>query len=349
MALPNSNISVSMVKAELGAATNDVGRLCIHPNVNMWSKWKPVRFNSVSPITQANLEAVNYGIGWKSYANIDAVKSAYENREEVINYNKPRGGLSNEPYRLGDFRNYEHSAIQPIAGASVTQQAQNIVGGQTKIVGSVFINGLPKVGEIGWEDLGFAGRKLAMALYSGGDLIKTAVANNSGDMYVEMDTRSPLPVLSAGIYNAFLFFTNAAGTTTSALRGIPNHSRFGYRVEVVSNLVLISIEAHWSESNPNQIIYTVKGTNQTGASVSLLNCSIRIRNQQNDCTSTIQQGELLLNLGTLTLPNTGTGIPATIYSDNVTVNREQFPSWKMCWNNGGAYPFTTEANIIQEM
>ena len=349
MALPNTNISVAMVKAELGAATNDVGQLCIHPNVNMWSKWKPVRFNSVSPITQANLEAVNYGIAWNSYANIDAVKLAYENREDVLNYNKPRGGLYNEPYRLTDFTNYEKNAIIPIAGASVTQQAQNIVGGQTKIVGSVFINGIPKTGEIGWEDLNFAGRKLAMALYSGGDLIKTAVANNSGDMYVEMDTRSPLPVLSAGIYNAYLFFTNAAGTTTSSLRGIPNHLRFGYPVQVVSNLVLISIEAHWSESNQNQIIYTVKGTNQTGASVSLLSCSIRLRNQQNDCTSTIQQGEVLINLGTLTLPHTGTGIPATIHSGTRTVVREQFPSWKMCWNNGGAHPFTFEANIIQEM
>src|SRR5690554_1184712 len=349
MALPNTNISVAMVKAELGAATNDVGQLCIHPNVNMWSKWKPIRHSSIEPITQAQLEAHNYGIAWNSYASIDAIKTAYNNNDNVLNYNKPRGGLYNEPYRLTDFINYEKNAIIPIAGASVTQQAQNIEGGQTTITGSVFINGRPKAGEIGWEDLNLAGRKLAMALYSGGDLIKTAVANNSGDMFVEMDTRSPLPVLSAGLYNAFLFFTNAAGTTSSSLRGIPNHFRFGYRVEVVSNLVIISIEAHWNESNPNQIIYAVKGTNQTGASVSLLNCSIRIRNQQNDCTSTIQQGEVLLNLGTLTLSPTGSGLPATVYSDNVTVVREQFHSWKMCWNNGGAYPFTTETNIIQEM
>jgi hypothetical protein len=349
MALPNTNISVAMVKAELSASTNDVGQLCIHPNVNMWSKWKPIRHSSIEPITQAQLEAHNYGIAWNSYANIDAVKLAYENRDDVLNYNKPRGGLYNEPYRLTDFINYEKTAIIPIAGALVTQQAQNIENGQTTITGSVFINGLPKVGEIGWEDLNFAGRKLAMALYSGGDLIKTAVANNSGDMYVDMDTRYPLPVLSAGIYNAYLFFTNAAGTTSGSLRGIPNHLRFGYPVGVVSNLVLISIEAHWSESNPNQIIYTVKGTNQTGASISLLNCSIRIRNWSNECTSTMQQGEILLNLGTLTLPNTGAGIPATVYTDNVTVTREQYPSWKMCWNNGGAYPFTTETNIIQEM
>lgn len=349
MALPNSNISTSLVKTTIGASTNDVGALCVHPSVNKWSKWKPVRFNTVGPLTQANLEAVNYGIGWNSYANIDAVKLAYENNEAVLNYNKPRGSLYNEPYRLGDFRGYEHSAIQPIAGAGATQQVQNIAGGQTKIVGSIALNGNPKAGEIGWEDLNLGSRKLAMALYDRLELVKVAVADNPGDAFVEMDTRSPLPVLEAKLYTAILFFTNNAGTTTSSLRGIPNHLKFGYKVQVVSNLVSVSIGARWSTSNPNQIIYTVEGTNQTGSSVSLLSCSIRVRNHQNDCTSTIQQGELLLNLGTLTLPYTGGGGPTVIYSDTVTVVREQFPAWKMCWTNGGAYPHSFAADIITEM
>ena len=288
MALPNSNISVAMVRDELGAATNNVGQLCIHPNVNMWSKWKPVRFNSVSPITQANLEAVNYGIGWNSYANIDAVKTAYENREDVLSYRKPRGGLYNEPYRLTDFINYEKNAIIPIAGGSVTQQAQNTVGGQTSIVGSIFINGTPKSGEIGWGDLNLGSRKLAIALYDRDTLVKTAVADSAGDTTVVMNTRSPLPVLEAKSYTAILFFTNSAGATTSALRGIINHLRFGYPVTVVSNLVLISVEARWDTVNTNKVIYSVKGTNQTGSTVSLLNCSIRIRYNQNLCTSTLQ-------------------------------------------------------------
>ena len=349
MALPNTNISVAMVKAELGASTNDVGRLCIHPNINTWSKWKPVRFNSVNPIAQTQIEALNYGLDWTSFANIGAIVEAYLNMEDVLSYSKPRGGLYNEPYRLTDFTNYEKTAITPIAGAFVTQQAQNIANGQTTITGSVFINSSPKVGEIGWEDLNLAGRKLAMALYSGNELIKTAVADKSGDMFVEMDTRYPLPVLSAGLYNAYLFFTNSAGTTSSSLRGIPNHFRFGYPVQVVSNLVLISVTARWNKLNPNQIIFSVRGTNQTGSPVTLLNSSLRIRNQQNECTSTIQQYEVLVNLGTLTLPSTGGGVPETIYSDTRTVAKEQFSSWKICWNNGGAHPFTFESNIIKEM
>ena len=104
MALPNSNISVAMVKAELGASTNDVGRLCIHPNINKWSKWKPVKHNSLTPITQAQLEDVDFGLKppdpKTDYTEVMDVKWGYQ---------KPTGGLSS-PYRLTDFINYDKSA-----------------------------------------------------------------------------------------------------------------------------------------------------------------------------------------------------------------------------------------------
>lgn len=350
MALPNSNITTGLVKNAIGASTNNVGGLCVHTSVNKWSKWKPVRWNKVDGITSANLVAINYGLVYNSYANIGAVKAAYEANEEVMTYAKPRGSLYNEPHRLGDFRNYEHSSISPIAGAFVTQQAQNIVNGQTSIVGSIFVNGSPKTGEIGWDDLGMGTRKLAMALYDiGGTLVKTAVADSAGDMTVTMDTRSPLPVLEAKPYTAFLFFTNPSGTTSSALRGIINHLKRGYLVTVVSNLVLISVEARWDTVNTNKIIYSIMGTNQTGSPVSLLNCSMRIRYNMNGCTSTIQANERLINIGTLNLPTTGGGSPVSIYSGEEIMNRSAYDSWKICWNNGGAYPFTTESAIIQEM
>lgn len=349
MALPNSNITTGLIKTTIGASTNDVGALCVHPSVNKWSKWKPVRFNKVDGITLANLEAINYGLVYNSYANIGAIKTAYEANEEVMAYAKPRGSLYNEPHRIGDFRNYEHSSIQPIAGAFVTRQAQNIANGQTSITGSVFVNGSPKTGEIGWDDLGMGSRKLAMALYYRDTLVKTAVADSAGDMTVIMDTRSPLPVLEAKSYRAFLFFTNSAGTTSSALRGIINHLQYGYPVTVVSNLVLISVEARWDTVNTNKIIYSIMGTNQTGSPVSLLNCSMRIRYNGNICTSTIQSNERLINIGTLNLPVTGGGSPVSIYSGEEIMNRSAYDSWKICWNNAGAYPFTTESAIIQEM
>jgi hypothetical protein len=110
MALPNSNISVAMVKAELGAATNDVGQLCIHPNINKWSKWKPVRFNKVSGLTLADLQSVNFGFLIPTDSNND-----YTILLQPWEYLKPRGGAQNEFYRLDDFRNYNHNSVKLMA------------------------------------------------------------------------------------------------------------------------------------------------------------------------------------------------------------------------------------------
>ena len=106
MALPSSDISIPMVKAELGAAANDVGQLCIHPNVNKWSKWKPVRHPKVTPLTEGDLRSRNYGLSFP--INLD---SDYTVALEEWIYSKPTGG-ADSPFRLGDFRNYNHQAIE---------------------------------------------------------------------------------------------------------------------------------------------------------------------------------------------------------------------------------------------
>ena len=106
MALPNTNISVAMVKAELGAATNNVGQLCIHPNVNKWSKWKPVRHPSKGGLTESDLKAVNFGISILPLFNIESLISHYNNIGNDWEYLKPLGAESS-PYRLGDFRGYD--------------------------------------------------------------------------------------------------------------------------------------------------------------------------------------------------------------------------------------------------
>lgn len=104
MALPNTNISVAMVKAELGAATNDVGQLCIHPNVNKWSKWKSVSYESIIPISQAQLASINFGITPPTPSNDYTTVM-----DTKWGYSKPTGGLSS-PYRLTDFINYNKTA-----------------------------------------------------------------------------------------------------------------------------------------------------------------------------------------------------------------------------------------------
>ena len=99
MALPNSNISTTLVANTLGTNSRDVGTLCTHQAINKWSKWKPVRLNTNgSGITEQQRKRVKYGLSRGSFGT-------------GALYDKPNSGSG---YRLGDFRGYNHDALPPV-------------------------------------------------------------------------------------------------------------------------------------------------------------------------------------------------------------------------------------------
>ena len=117
MALPLTGITTSMVASAIGAATNDVGRLCTHPNVNKWSRWKPISLAKITGITESDLSSVNFGFTPKSFY-VSEIPSNKQNETSLFvwgDYEKPTGGATS-PYRLGDFRNYNHQALSPFVG-----------------------------------------------------------------------------------------------------------------------------------------------------------------------------------------------------------------------------------------
>ena len=103
MALSNSDISVTVVRDELGASANDVGQLCVHPNVNPLSKWKPIRHSSTGPITESHLKFANYGFEFPSFTTYQGASGSN------WVYLKPDGSLY-QPFRIGDFRGYDKYA-----------------------------------------------------------------------------------------------------------------------------------------------------------------------------------------------------------------------------------------------
>jgi hypothetical protein len=98
MALPNSNISVAMVRNELGAATTDVGQLCIHPNVNIWSKYAPCEVDTVEVLTDMEFQKYK----WKYATTFNGSTGEY------VSYNKPT-----TKFRLQDFKGYDHDTPKP--------------------------------------------------------------------------------------------------------------------------------------------------------------------------------------------------------------------------------------------
>ena len=108
MALGTTKISTTLVGTTLGTSSRDVGTLCTHPAINKWSRWKPVSIAKITGITETDLESIDYGFSIPEY------ETPYGALNAVLagagwDYNKPTGG-SYSPFRLGDFRNYEHFA-----------------------------------------------------------------------------------------------------------------------------------------------------------------------------------------------------------------------------------------------
>jgi hypothetical protein len=96
MALPMTNITTTMVGNELGSASRNVGVLCLGPNINPNSYGKPVSLIAPGSGYIEGGSAKPHGIYRTGYG-------------ATLYYNKPTGGAS-DPFRLGDFRGYNHLA-----------------------------------------------------------------------------------------------------------------------------------------------------------------------------------------------------------------------------------------------
>lgn len=113
MALASTGITTSAVGNALGTTSRNVSTLCKHANINKWAKGKPVPYPQSAGITDANRKFVNQGLNLNDATSID-IGTLFSNASsgKGWNYTPPSGG-TNQPFRLGDFRNYNHSAVAP--------------------------------------------------------------------------------------------------------------------------------------------------------------------------------------------------------------------------------------------
>ena len=111
MALGTTNITTTLVGTTIGSASRDVGSLCSSPLINKWSKYKPVIYPVVSTTGITDFWKANdgyCGFSIPQYVDVDALLAD----ATTWIYNKPYG-TSSSPYRIGDFRGYEHTSVIP--------------------------------------------------------------------------------------------------------------------------------------------------------------------------------------------------------------------------------------------
>ena len=107
--ITKTGITTNIVKRELEASTNNVRELCTHTNINMYAKFKPVKFASAAPDRNADWWKAQDGYCGLIPARVQTLTSA-NLMSAKWEYAKPTGGAQ-EPYRLADFGGYNHTGI----------------------------------------------------------------------------------------------------------------------------------------------------------------------------------------------------------------------------------------------
>ncbi|WP_455667872.1 hypothetical protein [Phocaeicola sp.] len=130
MALGTTGITTSLVGNALGTSSRNVGALCSHSYINMFSRYKPVQLykkDTTNGIT--NWQAGDNGTFSISVPTCSlASPTELASTSRQWSYLRPTGGV-NYPYRLGDFRGYEHNAPAAFSTSlpvTLTYDAQDI-------------------------------------------------------------------------------------------------------------------------------------------------------------------------------------------------------------------------------
>lgn len=108
---PPLGVSVYDVQRALGSTKIDVGSLCLRPNINMWARYKPIKYASVQQLTTAQWNEKRHGV-YRS-TSLPLIDNNGRLNHDVWTYDKPTGGASS-PYRLTDFSRYYHVAPCPV-------------------------------------------------------------------------------------------------------------------------------------------------------------------------------------------------------------------------------------------
>lgn len=300
MALPNTNISTTLVGDTIGSGSRDVGTLCTHPNINKWSKWKPIRMkNKVTGITTADIRGESAGLVLPTQTSETLLMAAYRanNLQEWV-YNKPRGNDVNpvEPFRIGDFRNYEKTALRPYTISIPDKVFTSNIGIALNMnIGSYNVN---------WTDLMLENHYFGAVVVRNGLTTPYNKAVSSQTLsvmnespYVEIPI--PSPTLGA-TYDVFPFLS-ASNEGTAPFILLED----GYRSVLYPSTISVFLSASWNASF-TRISWTLNFTNNTTKGITMNGGYLMVRYGGRVITDPIQSGELNHSLTSpLTLPPEG--------------------------------------------
>lgn len=176
MILPKTGVTTTIVAEALSSSSRDVGTLCTHPSINIWSKWKPVAYNTKDEITLAQLKQVNYGMSIESSHTPLSLYNKVKLLTSPTHWYDGPTGISTKPYRIGDFREYrkQGGGIVTYSGHSSQLPRKVDIGvavsnNQPVIMGYDGIEVEPEEGLVSYADLYPTGARRGILLINGSD------------------------------------------------------------------------------------------------------------------------------------------------------------------------------------
>ncbi len=91
---------------------NDLSTVCTSQAINMWARYKPIKFPKINMLEPSEWASVRYGISRSS--SLPLIGNDARLNHDVWTYSRPEGGKAS-PYRLTDFNRYYHVAPCPVA------------------------------------------------------------------------------------------------------------------------------------------------------------------------------------------------------------------------------------------
>jgi len=295
MALPNSNISTTLVGTTLGSGSRDVGTLCTHPNINKWSRWKPISSNKHEGIIIADLINKKFGLDIVSKSTIFDLL-AYYSTNSIWNYLKPTGGASS-PYRLGDFRNYDHLAYMAF---NTTQLNSFYYKTDDKIRNWIYNDQSALTSLIRWDDLGYGDYYFGACIAKKSDFQQNTRFTDPFSVKLGETPSTYVDVmigdLSLGDYVVAQYITNDNVISANQhFIPIPN----GYfEVQIKKSALFVIITGTRVGAN---VDWTLSISNESSSSITLNNVQIIARYSGKTFGSTLESGEKSTSLGSITI------------------------------------------------
>lgn len=224
MALANNKItapvSIDDLKSLFGEPSGDLATLCKSSKINVWAKYKPTVYPSPFPDDWYKSKDGNYGLNItvdnrvSSWSALVAEYSKANNGYSNI-YKRPSGGATS-PYRLGDFRGYNHKAKPEISDYLAASNYME----DSQISLSVAYNAVTVDGDQvsynaidAFRDLYFG---YVITDISGKTLKLIATASTTSSYEVRLAART----LLAGTYRLYPMFCNVDYSTNHTLRAM---------------------------------------------------------------------------------------------------------------------------------